>query len=149
MACSQMNFRTERSPPDCSWPGSFRPVFLVNISLTRTPPLAQGHSGSPARRPSRRGRDQKTFSAGPRSLNTKELWFPGREPVAVGVQPCFDSRHGRITSKVFLGRVILTITKVESSRLQSTQRTRGSDPAQTLCWLTATLQNRVCSNLFS
>lgn len=47
---------------------------------------------------------QKTFSAGPRSFNSIEFWFPGARFGRSGVQPVFDSRHGRITAKCFPGR---------------------------------------------
>jgi hypothetical protein len=80
---------------------------------------------SPARRPSRHRRDQKTFSAGPRSFNSKELWFPGSIP-ASGGQPVSDSRHGRITCKAYLS--CINIKLKESRRLQSTHRALGPTP---------------------
>ena len=61
--------------------------------------LTQAHSGAPGRRPARRRRAQKTFSAGPRSFNTREPWFSDNLSAVRG-QPCSDSRHGRITCKV-------------------------------------------------
>jgi hypothetical protein len=54
---------------------------------------------APAWRPSRQGRDQKTFSSEPRSFSAKELWFPA-DIAACWIQPVFDSRHGRITCKM-------------------------------------------------
>src|ERR1051325_10053994 len=100
--------------------------FLVKHSINQTHSLAQAHSGTPARRPSRHRRDQKTFSAGPRSFSTKEFWFSKSSgKAAFGVQPIFDSRHGRITGKVFPS--CLT-QMVESSRLQSVKRAHGSNP---------------------
>src|SRR5207249_4873023 len=44
-------------------------------------------------------RVQKTFSTGPRSFSLKEFWFHQRPSPGVGVQPRFDSRHGRIACK--------------------------------------------------
>jgi len=73
-------------------------VFLVNRSITTRVGFGK-RARSPALRPSRLRRDQKTFSAGPRSFNCKELWFPG-SLAASGVQPVSDSRHGRIACKV-------------------------------------------------
>jgi hypothetical protein len=43
-------------------------------------------------------RSQKTFSAGPRSFSSKELWFTSSIPAGC-VQPVSDSRHGRIADK--------------------------------------------------
>jgi hypothetical protein len=96
-------------PARFSWSGMLLPDALV----------FDKRAGSPARRPSRHRRDQKTFSAGPRSFNTKELWFPGNSS-ASGVQPVCDSRHGRIACKVSLS--CTNIYCKESSRLQSNHR---------------------------
>ena len=72
-------------------------VFLGNRSLTTRLDFGK-RVRSPALRPSHHRRDQKTFSAGPRSFNSKELLFP-EGMAASGVQPVADSRHGRITCK--------------------------------------------------
>jgi hypothetical protein len=54
---------------------SFRPGFLGQfLFTTRAAPGKRARP--PASRPSRHRRDQKTFSAGPRSFSFKELWFP-------------------------------------------------------------------------
>jgi hypothetical protein len=92
--------RTERSGPDVSCPAPSGSVFLVNRSITTRVGFGK-RVRSPALRPSRHRRDQKTFSAGPRSFNSKELWFPGSIS-ASGVQPVSDSRYGRITCKAYL-----------------------------------------------
>jgi hypothetical protein len=93
-------------------------VFLVNHSFTTRVGFGK-RVRSPARRPSRHRRDQKTFSAGPRSFSSKELWFPERM-TASGVQPVCDSRHGRIACKVSLS---CTNSKCkENRRLQSVHR---------------------------
>ena len=110
------------------------PFFLVNVPLTGTPSLAQVYSDSPAKRPARPRRAQKTFSAGPRSLNIKELWFPENSSAALGVQPVFDSRHGRITCKVLRSCVTSKWRKAAASN-----QTRGL-VVQPLSWLTAALK---------
>ena len=116
--------RTERSGPDVSCPAPSGSVFLVNRSITTRVGFGK-RVRSPALRPSRHRRDQKTFSAGPRSFNSKELWFPGSIP-ASGVQPVSDSRHGRITCKAYLSCV--KIKGKESRRLQSNHRALGPTP---------------------
>jgi len=99
-------------------------VFLVNRSLTTRAGFVN-RARSPALRPSRQGRDQKTFSAGPRSFNSKELWFP-ESRTASGVQPVCDSRHGRIACKVSLS--CTNSKRKESRRLQSNHRALGPTP---------------------
>ena len=74
--------------------------FLVSRCLTTRVGFGK-RVRSPTRRPSRRRRDQKTFSAGPRSFTSGELWFSASIAAARG-QPFADSRHGRIVCKVSL-----------------------------------------------
>ena len=104
-------------------PGSLRLGFFGQPLYYHTRWFWQARS--PARRPSRHRRDQKTFSAGPRSFNSKELWFPG-SVTASGVQPVADSRHGRIACKVSLSCTKINLK--ESRRLQSNHRARLSNP---------------------
>jgi hypothetical protein len=52
----------------------------------------------PCARPAAGG-TRKLSVPGPRSFNSKEMWFPERVS-ALGVQPVVDSRHGRIVRKV-------------------------------------------------
>jgi len=82
-------------PARFSWSTVLLPHALVLGKRVRSPTL----------RPSRHRRDQKTFSAGPRSFNSKVLWFP-RGIAASGVQPVSDSRHGRIACKVSLSCMV-------------------------------------------
>ena len=98
--------RTERSGPDCSWPGSLRLGFFGQPFFSHTRCSWQARAWAPTLRPSRHGRDQKTFSAGPRSFSFQELWFLGSAS-ASGVQPVVDSRHGRIACKVSLRCTLL------------------------------------------
>ena len=81
--------------------------------------------GQQPRSPNSLLRVQKTFSAGPRSLNSKELWVSGGLG-ASEVQPVSDSRHGRIACKVSLSYVNLKYQ--ENRRLQSTHRALGPTP---------------------
>ena len=83
-----------------STPAPSGSVFLVNRSTIIRAVFGKRVMRSSVLRPSRHWRDQKTFSAGPRSFNSKELWFPGAI-AGFGVQPVSDSRHGRITCKMF------------------------------------------------
>ena len=76
--------RTERSGRDVSCPAPSGSVFLVSRSITTRARFGK-RVRSPALRPSRHRRDQKTFSAGPRSFNSKEcgsrkLLPPGSNP---------------------------------------------------------------------
>jgi hypothetical protein len=64
-------FRTERSRPDRSGPGSLRLGFLGHVSFTMRAAFDQ-RTRSPALRPSRLRRDQKTFGAGPRSFKNQD-----------------------------------------------------------------------------
>jgi hypothetical protein len=75
-------------------------------------------------RPSRFQRDQKTFSAGPCSFRSLELWFGRLHFNGTDVQPVFDSRHGRITGKTFFQQFQFGAEFVlaERARLQSEQR---------------------------
>ena len=99
-------------------------VLLVSRSITTRVGFGN-RVRSPALRPSRHQRDQKTFSAGPCSFNSKELWFP-ESIAASGVQPVADSRHGRIACKVSLS--CTNIYLQESRRLQSNHRALKSNP---------------------
>jgi hypothetical protein len=117
-------FRTERSEGLAIRPHSLRLGFLGQPFHNPTRWFWQAR-GSPALRPSRHRRDQKTFSAGPRSFNAKELWFPV-SIAACGVQPVADSRHGRIACKASLS--CINKDHKENSRLQSTHRAPKSNP---------------------
>ena len=75
-----------------SCPAPSGSVLLVNRSFITHARFGK-RARSPSLRPSRLRRDQKTFSAGPRSFSAIELWFP-RSIAASGVQPVCDSRHG-------------------------------------------------------
>ena len=75
-------------------------VFLGNRSIIPRVDLVK-RVRAPTPHPSRQRRDQKTFSAGPRSFNAQELWFFANL-AAFEVQPVVDSRHGRITCKMSL-----------------------------------------------
>ena len=79
-------------------------VFLVHcLFITAAPLLASRSDTGLAPNPGSTPGIQKTFSAGPCSFNSKELWFPGSGG-APKVQPVIDSRHGRIACKTFLCR---------------------------------------------
>lgn len=102
--------------------------FLVNRSTTIRVRFGKRVRSS-ALRPSRRKRDQKTFSPGPCSFNTKELWFRQKRQV----QPVFDSRHGRITANC------LRAALVKFWRTAASNQSIGL-LVQPLCWLTAALE---------
>ena len=70
--------------------------FVGTFRIPQDVPTRQDATGSCAQ--SRISGIQKTFSAGPRSFNSGELWFPTGKPA--GVQPFSDSRHGRIVCKI-------------------------------------------------
>ena len=123
-ALAGLNFEPKGAERMAPAPAPSGSVFLVNRSPTTHAGFVK-RARSPALRPSRQGRDQKTFSAGPRSFNCKELWFPG-SIFASGVQPVSDSRHGRIACKVSLS--CTNISRKESSRLQSIHRALGPTP---------------------
>jgi hypothetical protein len=74
-------------------------VFLVTSLLLLRPPSWQAAVALASRPIPACSGIQKTFSAGPCSFSTKELWFPGSARGASGVQPVIDSRHGRIACK--------------------------------------------------
>jgi len=95
-------------------------VFLGKPTLSTS--LAFGKRlSAPALRPSRHRRDQKTFSAGPRSFNAKELWFPG-SIAASRVQPIADSRHGRIACKA---SCIAAFFRSSARRAAASNQTKG------------------------
>lgn len=96
-------------------------VFLGNRSIIPRVDLVK-RVLAPTPHPSRRRRDQKTFSAGPRSFSSEELWFSGNSAVSK-VQPVVDSRHGRITYKASLSCV--NHNHKESHRLQSVLRAQS------------------------
>jgi hypothetical protein len=131
------SFRTERSRPDRSRPGSLRLGFLGQPFYYPHALVLASACVHPSGAHPESFRGQKTFSAGPRSFNTKELWFPGTLPSS-GVQPVFDSRHGRIACKVYLSCTQRELQ--ESRRLQSNHRAQIVQP---LFWLTAALQNHL------
>jgi hypothetical protein len=103
-------------------------VFLVNQVIATRVGFGK-RVRPPVRRPPRRFRGQKTFSAGPCSFSTGELWFPGRAPRAPKVQPVFDSRHGRITAKAFS----LPLVK-EQRAAASNQSNRAQGPTPFTGW---------------
>ena len=119
-------FRTERSVPDCSRPCSLRLGFLGQPFYYQTRCFWQARA--PILRPSRHKRDQKTFSAGPRSFNSKELWFPGNSLGLPGANP-FLTR----------GTVESPAKCLELKRTAASNQTVGLF-VQPLCWLTAALQ---------
>ena len=98
---------------------------LVNHSID-TRAVFGKRAPSPARRPSHHWWDQKTFSAGPRSFNSKELWFLGNRTASQG-QPVSDSRHGRITCKASLS--CIKRNRKENRRCQSHLRALGPTPS--------------------
>ena len=106
-------------------------VFLVNRSITTRVRFGK-RVRSPALRPSRHRRDQKTFSAGPRSFNSQERWIPGSS--ASRGQPVSDSRHGRIACKVFLSCTALILKRAAVSN-----QTTGLF-VQPVYWLAAALK---------
>lgn len=69
--------------------------FAGTLRIPQNVPTRQDTTLSGAQ--SRDSGIQKTFSAGPRSFNSGELWFPTGKPARV--QPFCDSRHGRIVCK--------------------------------------------------
>ena len=75
MSWLDLNFEPKGADGIVSCPAPSGSVFLVNRSITTRARFGK-RVRSPALRPSRHRRDQKTFSAGPRSFNSKELWFP-------------------------------------------------------------------------
>ena len=93
-------------------PGSLRLGFLGQPFYYHTRPFWQACAFTSAA-PIRHRRDQKTFSAGPRSFNSKELWIPGSS--ASRGQPVSDSRHGRIACKVFLSCTALILKRAAVS----------------------------------
>ena len=99
-----INFRTERSGLNDSSLGSFRSGFLGRSSLNQARSFSQADSCSPHRAHPAARRDQKTFSAAPRSFRLKRT-LGLREQIhsALAVQPFFDSRLGRITFKALPG----------------------------------------------
>lgn len=80
-----------------SCPAPSGSVFLGQQSSTLRLPTWQAVRHWPGAHPED-FRGQKTFSAGPRSFNAEEFWFPGSYDAAQA-QPVVDSRHGRITCK--------------------------------------------------
>lgn len=126
-------FRTERSGPGlCLVPTPSGSVFLVTGLLPLPLPLGQAAVALASRPIPVRSGIQKTFSAGPRSFNTKELWFPG-SGCASRVQPVVDSRHGRI-AQICPEQTSLLLGRSAAVSNQSV----GFD--QPLSWLTAALQ---------
>ena len=125
-----------KKPPDRSrlWllPARF---FLVKLPINHTRSLAQAHSFGTSATPIPPRRVQKTFSAGPCSFNSRELWFRKSSSATFTVQPFSDSRHGRITGKLSRSCVTLNSRKAAVSN-----QTKGL-VVQPLCWLAATLQN--------
>jgi hypothetical protein len=117
---------SNRKERDGTMPGpdSLRLGFLGHRSFTTAvASVASRHGTGLAPNPGY-SRIQKTFSAGPCSFNTRELWFPGRL-VAAGVQPVSDSRHGRIACKVSLSPLS---KRTENRRFQSSLRAQGPTP---------------------
>jgi hypothetical protein len=123
--------RTERSGPDVSCPAPSGSVFLGHQSFSLRLPVWQAALPL-AWRPSRHRRDQKTFSAGPRSFSTKEFWFPGSIS-APQAQPVVDSRHGRITCET----AFLPLSKEQ--RAAPSNQNIGLK-VQPLSWLRAALE---------
>ena len=96
----QPQFRTERSGPGLlRVPTPSGSVFLVTGLLHLRPRSWQAAVALASRPIPAYSGIQKTFSAGPCSFSTRELWFPGSAWGAPGVQPLLDSRHGRIAWK--------------------------------------------------
>jgi hypothetical protein len=117
------NFRTRRSEWGCP-PTRLPPARFFGLRCFTTGAALVKRRRSPALRPSRHRRDQKTFSAGPRSFSAKEFWF--RKGSTLLVQPVADSRYGRIAGKVSGSCSMLNLT--ESRRLQSVPRARCANP---------------------
>lgn len=106
-------------------------VFLVGHCFSRHVAFGKHLRLPLVLRPSRPRRDQKTFSAGPRSFKPGELWFSARL-TAAGVQPFSDSRHGRIVCKVCFN------CTADHGRVAAPNQTTGFS-AHTLSWLAAPL----------
>jgi len=113
--------------PKGAWQKPWLPPVRFSWSTVLLPhaPAFGQRARASTRRPSRLRRDQKTFSAGPRSFTVSELWFPGSGTLT-GVQPLVDSRHGRIADKVSVSCVNIELH--ESGRLQSHLRAPGPTP---------------------
>ena len=118
-----------------STPAPSGSVFLVNRSTIIRAVFGKRVMRSSVLRPSRHWRDQKTFSAGPRSFSSKEVWVPGNPSQ---VQPVSDSRHGRIACKVSLSCTLLNPKRAATSN-QSTGLL-----VQPLSWLAAALKIQRC-----
>ena len=94
--CGSASLRTEESQASRLQAPS-GPFLVGTFRYSRSRPKSKPPPGSGAQ--SRSSRIQKTFSAGPRSFNLGELWFPGRQACSRG-QPLADSQHGRIDCKL-------------------------------------------------
>jgi hypothetical protein len=95
---SATNYSNRKERAERLLPGSLRLGFLGQQPFTLRPRAWQAAVALAWRPIPVPPGIQKTFSAGPCSFSTKELWFPASVCAPV-VQPVFDSRHGRITCK--------------------------------------------------
>jgi hypothetical protein len=122
-------------------PDSLRLGFLGHRSFTTAAAFLASRRGTGLAPNPGYSRIQKTFSAGPCSFSTRELWFPGRLGAA-GVQPVSDSRHGRIACKVSLS----PLSKEQRAAASNQSYGSRSNPFH---WLATTLKIISSSSLRS